>query len=193
MSKYPSVKPMSYAEITRIEEIVTKNPLTIEQIAIAQGRICRYGGRGRFFYSDAQHAYIISLIVPQKKDIVLQALMHDAPECYTGDIVWPYKRELKRLYPGIKRLEDKLQRLVFEQHGIAWPIFDEVEIADKGICKYEMEGLESTGVINISDINGDSYGFWPPEEASQRWYKRFNEVSKWEGSGLLDPNVIEQH
>lgn len=174
---FPSVKPMTYAEITCIEDIVTKNPLTIEQIAIAQGRICRYGGKGRYFYSDAQHAYIVSLMVPQKKDIVLQGLMHDAHECYIGDIVGPYKRELKRLCPEIKRLEDKLQRIVFEQHGIAWPIFDEVEIADKGICRYEMDGLENTGVINISDINGDSFGFWSPEESSKRWYKRFKEVS----------------
>ena len=99
---------MSYDEITNIDDIVTKNTLTIEQIATAQSRICRYGGRGKYFYSDAQHSYLVSLMVPQERDMILHALIHDAHEVYTGDCIGPFKRELGVAY---KMHEDYIQKL----------------------------------------------------------------------------------
>lgn len=165
---------MSYDEINCIYDIIMKNPMTIEQIAVAQSRICRYGGRGCHHYSDAQHAVMVSMMVPQERKYILQALMHDAHEIHTGDMVGPFKREIKKRTTWLKDLEDYAQKLFLNQVGIDYPIYDCVERADKSICRYEMDGLEYTGKIEFeSEIGHISTFFWSAEKAEREFLKIF--------------------
>lgn len=163
---------MSYDEVACLDDIILKNPMSIEQIAVAQSRIARYGGRGIYHYSDAQHAVLVSMMVPQERKYVLQALLHDAHEIHTGDIIGPFKRELKKKSRWVVGLEKHIQKLFLKQVGIDYPIYDCVDDADKCICRYEMDGLEYTGKIEIPYLDISTF-FWSHEKAEKEFIKRY--------------------
>lgn len=73
--------------IERVDELPSN-----ETIAHSLSQICRWTGHTREFYSVAQHCLIASLMVPE--EWALEALLHDAAECLTGDVSSPLKREL---------------------------------------------------------------------------------------------------
>jgi 5'-deoxynucleotidase YfbR-like HD superfamily hydrolase len=74
-------------------------------IAHALSQICRFTGHVRVFYSVAQHSCLVAEIVQDLckgaygavcPDVgSLQALLHDAPEAYIGDVSTPLKRALR--------------------------------------------------------------------------------------------------
>lgn len=86
--------------------------LDIEDIAHALSGTARYNHHTRDFYSVAQHACLVASCAPS--EIALAALLHDAAEAYTGDMVSP----LKRLCPDFKRVEKRIEALICEKFGV---------------------------------------------------------------------------
>lgn len=72
-----------------------------EDIALALSKICRFTGQSSEFYSVAQHAYLVSYLVPQQ--FAMEALTHDDHECVLNDISTP----LKTLLPDYCALEKR--------------------------------------------------------------------------------------
>lgn len=67
----------------------------IEDIAIALGNTCRWGGRCEPWYSVAQHSlHVMAMVESEQPELALQALLHDAAEAYLGDIVRPLKEHI---------------------------------------------------------------------------------------------------
>lgn len=66
---------------------------TIDMIATALSRICRFSGNCRQFYSVAQHSVAVSHLVPIHQ--AREALMHDAHEAIIGDITTPVARMIE--------------------------------------------------------------------------------------------------
>lgn len=66
--------------------------IDIRDVAHHLSLICRYVGGVPTMYSVAQHSVIVSLVAPVEWD--LEALMHDAPEAYVGDMTHHLKRML---------------------------------------------------------------------------------------------------
>lgn len=67
--------------------------ILLEDIAHSLAKICRYNGHSIDHYSVAEHSVLVSQHVrPEHR---LQALMHDAPEAYLGDVIRPVKKYLK--------------------------------------------------------------------------------------------------
>jgi hypothetical protein len=63
----------------------------------ALSKVCRFGGWTTEFYSVAQHCVLVSQLVPVP--FAREALFHDLAEAYTGDVVSPLKRLIKRDSP----------------------------------------------------------------------------------------------
>jgi len=101
-----------------VVDLVTPTPETINirDIAWSLSRLARYNGHtlGDFPYSVAQHSCWVANRVMSKtndKSFALYALLHDAHEAYTGDMVSPMKW-LDRLSHIIKDIEFSLQQAI---------------------------------------------------------------------------------
>jgi hypothetical protein len=102
----------------------------IEDIAHATSLMCRFAGHVRVFYSVAEHCRrVAELVAKYERDrsIVLQALIHDAPEAYLVDIPRPLKyspgMENYRLY------ERDVENVIFKKYRVP------LELPEFGLVK----------------------------------------------------------
>jgi hypothetical protein len=79
----------------------------IQDIAVSLGRECRYAGAGVRWWPVALHTFAVCDLLPP--ELKLHGLLHDSPECITGDVPKPVKTEqieslelhlLKAIYKG---------------------------------------------------------------------------------------------
>lgn len=94
-----------------IEDLIVE--IKFSDIAIGLSRIARFNGQTTEFYSVAQHSVIVSSLVPER--LKLAALLHDAAEMATGDIVSP----LKALFPAFKEIENRVEAAIFAKFGVS--------------------------------------------------------------------------
>ena len=94
----------------------------IEDIAHHLSMLCRFNGASKYFYSVAEHSYLVSHHI--KDDLKAAALLHDAAEAYVGDLISP----LKSLLPEFKAIEDNIQSAIYNKFGIELSEADEHEI-----------------------------------------------------------------
>jgi hypothetical protein len=68
--------------------------ISIRDIAASLAKLCRFCGATHVFYSVAQHSVLVSDACASTGDPLTQlyALLHDAHEAYTGDVVSPLKK-----------------------------------------------------------------------------------------------------
>jgi len=83
------------------------SPLTVEDIAHALAHQCRYGGHAVRFYSYAQHAVLVSRLVPDED--ALAALMYDGPKAVLGNV----QTALKPLLPDYTDLEARVRVAIY--------------------------------------------------------------------------------
>jgi len=124
----------------RIVDLVTPMPDTIciRDIAWSLSRLARYNGHtlGDNPYSVAQHSCWVANRVLEKtgnKTFAQYALLHDAHEAYTGDMVSPMKW-LDRLSHIIKDIEFSLQQTIHTAVDLPptrKPVRDAIKQADR--------------------------------------------------------------
>jgi hypothetical protein len=149
----------------------------VDDIAHALSQICRYGGHTTQFYSVAEHCYLMSMTFEDPR-LALEALLHDAPEAYIGDMIRPLKRNM----PEYCDIDDRLLGMLFVMHGLSPNMSQEVKDADNRILLDErdrllrpppvpwgIEGLEPLGV-RIEPLS--------PERAKAKWTSRYYELVK---------------
>lgn len=143
--------------------------ICIEDIIIGLSNICRYGGRVNSFFSVAQHSVELSRYLKSigKEYLCPLALLHDAPEVYIGDIIYP----IKSLFPDFLRFEDQLTKLVYSKFNIDESLHEEFNYYDKNIAVNEMKSLniwekEKYQCSKLKEL--DSFiitNFWLPTKA----------------------------
>ncbi len=131
-----------------------------DDICVGLARECRYGNQAREFYSVAEHSVYVSIYVerivreqgmahwygPRQeprsfKRIALQALLHDAPEAFIGDVISPLKRmPAMRSY---RRAEARWWQVICERFDLhPTPYSNElVARVDERILADEIEAL----------------------------------------------------
>lgn len=148
----------------------------ITDIAHALSMQCRFTGHTRFYYSVAQHSYLVSFLVPQQ--FQLEALLHDASEAYIGDMSRPLKHfsECGRLYLEI---EAKIEAVIKKKFGLPPTMSPEVKEADNSLLYAEKAALmkpcdwtDTWGKYKEIDAEIKP---WEPRYAETHFLHRYNQ------------------
>lgn len=86
---------------------------TLMDIAVSLGREGRYAGAGSRWWPVVLHTFVVCDLLPPA--LKLDGLLHDSPECITGDIPKPVK------LPEIEELEDALLVSIYKSFGLTLP------------------------------------------------------------------------
>lgn len=90
---------------------------TMRDIAGALSKICRFGGQINDFYSVAEHCVNCAAVAKrdgQSLEVQQWALLHDAAEAFTGDIVKP----LKIMLTDFSAIENAIEDAILKKFGI---------------------------------------------------------------------------
>ena len=146
-----------------------------EDLAWGQAMTCRFGGQvkpGVPFYSVAQHARLVSCIVPREHRFA--ALLHDAAEAYTGDMVGP----LKQLCPDFKVVEKRVEAAIFAKFGIPTPLPSSIKHADLRLLRTEQRDLTAGAADSWNGLDefpplDERIRPEEPDVAAQLWLETF--------------------
>lgn len=106
---------------------IDRPEFVVRDIGVALGRMCRYTGHCRQFYSVAEHSVLVSRLVEDLQlGDPLEGLLHDGAEAYLADIAAPWKV----LLPDYKKLEAKIDKPLRAVFGLPETMSDGVKRAD---------------------------------------------------------------
>lgn len=154
------------------------NMVDIEEIAHCLAYECRYNGHipGDNFLSVAEHSVAVCERIQRDVEsgavnVDLIALLHDAHEAYTGDIVAP----LKRLLPEIKGIEASIQAVIHTKYGVG-----EVSEKTARIVKRADEQVGDMERLVFANMMEDEPPQWflflTPVKAEKLFMDKFKEV-----------------
>lgn len=137
-------------------------------IAHALSNICRYAGHVSKFYSVAEHSCRVYQLV--SKENKPHAILHDASEAYTSDLVAPLKYLPE--FTGFRKIEAKLEEAIWLRFGLAPYLPEEVDLIDKKLRQNEMRDLKGIE----PKLNGKPpidmvISPWTPERARKTFLK----------------------
>jgi len=119
---------------------MVKEDILIEDIAWALSHLCRYNGHCDHFYSVAQHSVYVSNVVEGLGGDPKKGLLHDATECYIGDMVRPVKQRPEM--EGFVILEDRIMDLVGEAFNLGNPVVTPIiKLADNIVLHSEKDQI----------------------------------------------------
>lgn len=152
--------------------------IDLQDIAGALSKICRFGGHVPRFYSVAEHCchcYDAAIADGLGRDVARLALLHDAAEAFTGDIVKP----LKMMLAEFSLIESSVESAVNDAFGLEWTVDSsrEVKRIDKEMLIAERlsifgnDGVEWTGQsqVRLREVNVE---FWVPGQAEAQFLAR---------------------
>ncbi len=102
-------------------DLLDPSPLDveIEDVALGLSRVARWNGQttGAHGFSVAQHAVLVVDLVgtAAPPGLQLAALLHDASEYVTSDLITPFKAAIG---PAYKALEKRVEAAVFRRFGL---------------------------------------------------------------------------
>ena len=176
-------------------DLLDPRPEDIEIGDIAHGlaRVARWNGQttGEHAFSVAQHALLVEALVLEaepaaSRDLLLAALLHDAPEYVIGDLISPFKAALGLDY---KTFENRLLAAVHRRFGLpdvlpaAWTAA--IKRADATAAYWEATGHAGFSVEEArlyfgspgegaGRVPATAVQAWPTAEAQRRFLARFS-------------------
>lgn len=180
-------------------DLLDPSPLDIEieDIAVGLARVARWNGQtsGSWAYSVAQHCLLVEEILSTfRADAVPSwrrfALLHDAPEYVIGDLITPFKNALSNDYREIERRLMQAVRLRFGMTGISKTAESLTKRADRAAAYIEAIKIagfpldeaktifDPRGQFSDVELNTLDLQPLPPDEAEQRFLKRFQALSQ---------------
>ncbi|AOR76534.1 hypothetical protein [Novosphingobium resinovorum] len=146
----------------------------IEDIAAALGKLCRFNGHCRGFYSVAEHSVLVSMVVPRED--ALAGLLHDATEAYVADVIRP----LKPYLAGYAEIEHRVWLAVAEKFGLAPELPESVKIADNAVLLREADEImaQPPELWNVKGTPANvPIECWSPAMATTMFRARYTELT----------------
>lgn len=137
--------------------------ICLADIACGLSKECRYGNQIEKHYSVAQHAWIVSRMVPP--EYALEGLHHDDFEAYGGD--WP--RPIKERWREFIEAENRGMEVIGAVLGLKPDWHEVVKPADDQIGQLERRVFHDGYLADVLQC-------WSAEEAEVRWLDRHYEL-----------------
>jgi hypothetical protein len=172
--------------------------ITIEDIAHHLATAARWNGAtvhpnnpNLLLLSVAEHSVYVSRYVEEelgRPDLALAALLHDAPEYVTGDMIRPLKYS-PAFHAPFKAVEDLNERAVAERFNIPYPLPPEIKIADEAVCNAEYQQVVvrdpdedwSGGILHETEVTAPyTIEMMLPAQARDFFMGRFWSIEKLE-------------
>lgn len=160
------------------------SPVTvdIEDIAGALSKTCRWNGNIPHFYSVAQHSCMVAWLAPP--ELALPALLHDAAEAYTGDIIRPVKKLLAQAYYD---LESQIVEAICLKFNITPVSIDAIADYDNMALEIEYQAFYHNNnaamqqIKHISCMHLESmpaHHYWSPDEAFYAFLNTYRNIGR---------------
>ena len=176
--------------------------LTAEGTALALGRLARYAGNTKVFYSVAEHCVLLARHIAQlpldalpgpRLVVMREALAHDAAETITSDLPWPTIRLIGQLTLQVAtgHLEGRMRKVLEMPEEPDPRVAAFVHQLDKQIAHNEIRSpvlfppfeeafLDRAFGRPDWSLTGVVVQGWSPDQAAQEW------LAQWTWcSGLL--------
>lgn len=199
----------------RFVDVLNPKPdtIVIDDIAHGLAMTCRYGGHIKKFYSVAEHCVLVMRLVEWyerahthafdadedewpdvDKCLLRNALLHDAPEAYLGDVVAPLKYALREgMMPhdknvGYDSLTERMDKAIDDAFGYGrMQMSAVIQLCDLWALKIEAAWLTYTGGANwrwpgVLPCDGaipTGLNFDPKEMGEQPFAARQNFINAW--------------
>lgn len=146
--------------------------IDIQDIAAGLANQGHFNGQSPYFFSIAQHCILVcDEYAIQNQDapdeMKLLALLHDASEAYTGDMIKP----LKIYMDSFVAVENSIMQAIAHRFKLPIHRLSEIKPYDLLIQNLEYEGFYNNGVITYMD----------PEHARKIFVDRFKEYYNSQG------------
>lgn len=156
--------------------------IDIWDIAWAIANECRFGGHCNRFYSVAEHScYVYDAVVALTTGCQtrLFALLHDAHEAYTKDLMRPL-RQAPQL-SGYQELAARTQDRVIRKYGLKFPPTDIylIDMVDVALLRAEAKllmpskGADWEWPDGLPEVELDEFCGWTPQRARGEFHGRF--------------------
>ena len=149
--------------------------INMDTIAHSLSNQCRYNGHTDHFYSVAQHCCLAHDNATEIPPIA--ALLHDAAEAFTGDIVRP----VKQCFSDLKQLEYDILLIILRHFDMPYLIelcegevmhnIDRRMLATEKRDLFKFNKHDWPGLENIEPFT-EIIKPWTPTEAKKQWLKR---------------------
>jgi uncharacterized protein len=175
-------------------DLLDPSPLDIEieDIALGLSRVARWNGQtlGDHGLSVAQHSLLVldlleGAVKRPSRELRRAALLHDASEFVTADLITPFKTVIGDAY---KALENRIQAAVHLRFGLPVLLGEEwqaaIKRADRDAAFLEAVELAGFGEEEARRIfkfrpkrPKVALTAWPAEEARERFVQRFKSLA----------------
>ena len=154
--------------------------IDIEDIAHSLSMQCRYAGHCEAFYSVAEHSVHVAEWLQaggMPHLVVLQGLLHDAPEAYLVDV----PRPVKPFLTGYKAAEEAVWKQVALRFGIPETLSPAVHEADSRIL-HDERAQNMRPCATDWDLVGEplyiDLDLWTPTAAKREFLELFHELTE---------------
>lgn len=159
---------------------------SVEDAAAAMGRITRFAGHGKVFWSVLVHSMIVADLVDTPK-AKLYALIHDVTESMISDIPKPFK------IPEMEELEARLYSRVLRDWGIPYPekhVLVQVHQADFDAFLGEAHTIAPPGIRKLADYRRRCKR---AEKLVRQYLKKFPPSDTINGSGRAVKEFVKRY
>ncbi len=117
--------------------------MTIDVLAHSLASKARYNGHTPYPFSVATHSVLVADLMPLDAGnlLDLEATLHDAAECFVGDMIHPIKRTL----PEFKAIENRVDRQIRAFYGLPLeedPLVKEADTKALWLEQHILQGKE---------------------------------------------------
>ena len=153
----------------------------LKSIAVSLAREGRYAGAGSYFWPVALHTFVVCDMLPE--ELKIHGLLHDSPECITGDIPKPAKTD------EIETFEEELLRSIYKDLDVRFPDQWEREAVKREDRKALRGEVYVVGTAALKEFNARCL---EAEQLVRDYWRKYSYNDMLDANGAVQQDFINK-